>query len=69
MNWLMQQKLERREQRIVPEELLEGVRQEAERLWSLAAVVTMQSGRYSQAATSAIDLSGSALIFARHTPS
>jgi transposase len=53
MNWLMQQKLEHREQRIVLEELLEGVRQEAERVerleqaireavpeWSLAEVAT-----------------------------
>jgi transposase len=53
MNWLMQQKLEHREQRIALEELLEGVRQEAERVerleqaireavseWSLAEVVT-----------------------------
>jgi transposase len=53
MNWLMQQKLAHREQRIVLEEFLEGVRQEAERVqrleqamceavpeWSLAEVVT-----------------------------
>jgi transposase len=53
MNWLMQQKLEHREQRIVLEELLESVRQEAERVerleqaireavpeWSLAEVAT-----------------------------
>ena len=53
MDWLMSQKLERREQRIVLEELLEGVRQESERVerleqaireavpeWSLAEVVT-----------------------------
>ncbi len=53
MQWLMSQKLERREQRIVLEELLEGVRQESERVerleqaireavpeWSLADVVT-----------------------------
>ena len=52
MNWLMSQKLEHREQRIVLEELLEGVRQESERVerleqaireavpeWSLAEVV------------------------------
>jgi len=52
-NWLMQQKLEHREQRIALEELLEGVRQEAERVerleqsiresvpdWSLAEVAT-----------------------------
>ena len=52
MNWLMAQKLEHREQRIVLEELLEGVRQESERVerleqairetvpeWSLAEVV------------------------------
>ena len=51
MNWLMAQKLEHREQRIVLEELLEGVRQESERVerlehairetvpeWSLAEV-------------------------------
>jgi transposase len=53
MNWLMHQKLEHREQRIALEELLEGVRQEAERVerleqaireavpeWSLAEVAT-----------------------------
>lgn len=53
MNWLMRQKLEHREQRIAFEELLEGVRQEAERVerleqaireavceWSLAEVAT-----------------------------
>jgi len=53
MNWLMRQKLEHREQRIAFEELLDGMRQEAERVgrleqaireavpeWSLAAVVT-----------------------------
>ena len=53
MNWLMQQKLEHREQRIAFEELLDGVRQEAERVerleqsireavpeWSLAEVAT-----------------------------
>src|SRR5712672_451702 len=53
MNWLMLQKLEHREQRIVLEELLEAVRQESERVerleqairdavpeWSLAEVVT-----------------------------
>src|SRR5262249_15995379 len=52
MNWLMSQKLEHREQRIALEELLEGVRQERERVerlgegiggavdeWSLAEVV------------------------------
>lgn len=52
MNWLMSQKLEHREQRIALEELLEGVRQEGERVerleqaireavpeWSLAEVV------------------------------
>ena len=52
MRWLLSQKLERREQRIVLEELLEGVRQESERVgrleqaireavpeWSLAEVV------------------------------
>src|SRR5215472_2363070 len=53
MNWLMSQKLEHREQRIALEELLEGMRQESERVerledaireavpeWSLAEVVT-----------------------------
>ena len=53
MNWLMQQKLEHREQRIAFEELLDGMRQEAERVerlgqsirgavpeWSLAEVAT-----------------------------
>jgi transposase len=53
MNWLMGQKLEHREQRIAFEELLEGMRQESERVerlqeaireavpeWSLAEVVT-----------------------------
>jgi transposase len=53
INWLMQQKLEHREQRIAFEELLEGMRQEAERVerleqaiceavpeWSLAEVAT-----------------------------
>ena len=53
MRWLMQQKLEHREQRIAFEELLEGMRQEAERVerleqaireavaeWSLAKVAT-----------------------------
>src|SRR6267142_539542 len=52
MNWLMAQKLEHREQRIAFEELLEGIRQESERVerlekaireavpeWSLAEVV------------------------------
>jgi transposase len=59
MRWLMEQKLEHREQRISFEELLEGVRQESERVerlenairevvpeWSLAeAVVAMQAMR------------------------
>jgi hypothetical protein len=53
MRWLMAQKLEHREQRIAFEELLEGIRQESERVerleeaireavpeWSLAEVVT-----------------------------
>ncbi|WP_377831080.1 IS110 family transposase (plasmid) [Bradyrhizobium lupini] len=53
MRWLMSQKLEHREQRIAFEELLEGIRQESERLerledairevvpeWSLAEVVS-----------------------------
>jgi transposase len=53
MNWLMQQKLEHREQRIALEEFLDGVRQETERVqrleqaiseavseWSLAEVAT-----------------------------
>ncbi len=53
MNWLMQQKIEQREQRIALEELLGAVRQESERVerleqairdatpeWSLAEVVT-----------------------------
>jgi transposase len=53
MNWLMQQKLEQREQRIALEELLGAVRQDSERVerleqairdatpeWSLAEVVT-----------------------------
>jgi len=53
MNWLTQQKLEHREQRIALEELLEGMRQEAERVerleqaireavaeWSLAEIAT-----------------------------
>ena len=53
MNWLMQQKLEHREHRIAFEELLEGARQETERVerleqaireavseWSLAEVAT-----------------------------
>ena len=53
MNWLMQQKLEQREQRIALEELLGAVRQESERVerleqairdatpeWSLAEVLT-----------------------------
>ena len=53
MKWLMSQKLEHREQRMALEELLEGVRQESERVerleqaireavpeWSLAEVVT-----------------------------
>jgi transposase len=52
MRWLMSQKLEHREQRIAFEELLEGIRQESERMerledairevvpeWSLAEVV------------------------------
>jgi hypothetical protein len=52
MNWLMTHKLEHREQRIAFEELLEGIRQESERVerlekaireavpeWSLAEVV------------------------------
>ena len=52
MNWLLAQKLEHREQRIAFEELLEGIRQESERVerlekaireavpeWSLAEVV------------------------------
>jgi hypothetical protein len=52
MRWLMEQKLEHREQRIAFEELLEGIRQEGERVerlenaireavpqWSLAEVV------------------------------
>src|SRR5262245_49818277 len=52
-NWLMAQKLEHREQRMALEELLQGVRQESERIerlvqtireavpeWSLAEVVT-----------------------------
>ena len=52
MRWLMEQKLEYREQRIAFEELLEGIRQESERMerledairevvpeWSLAEVV------------------------------
>src|ERR1700741_2938368 len=52
MRWLMEQKLEHREQRIAFEELLEGIRQESERMerlegaireavpeWSLAEVV------------------------------
>ena len=57
MRWLMEQKLEHREQRIAFEELLEGIRQEGERVerlenairevvpeWSLAeAVVAMQA--------------------------
>src|SRR5438445_947497 len=59
MNWLMAQKIEHREQRIVFEELLEGIRQECERVerlenairevlpeWSLAeAVVALQAVR------------------------
>ena len=53
MKWLMSQKLEYREQRMVLEELLQGIRQEGERVerlqqaireavpeWSLAEVVT-----------------------------
>ena len=53
MKWLMSQKLEHREQRMALEELLQGIRQEGERLerleeaireavpeWSLAEVVT-----------------------------
>jgi len=53
MNWLMAQKLEHREQRMALEELLQGIRQESERVerleqairesvpeWSLAEVVT-----------------------------
>ena len=53
MKWLMAQKIEHREQRIAFEELLEGIRQESERVerlenairevvpeWSLAKVVT-----------------------------
>ena len=32
MNWLMAQKLEHREQRMALEELLQGVRQESERV-------------------------------------
>jgi transposase len=53
MNWLMAQKLERREQRIAFEELMQAIRQESERVerleeairdavpeWSLAEVVT-----------------------------
>jgi transposase len=53
MKWLMSQKLEHREQRMVLEELLQGIRQEGERVerleqaireavpeWSLAEVVT-----------------------------
>ena len=59
MKWLMAQKIEHREQRIAFEELLEGIRQESERVdrlenaihevvpeWSLAdAVVAMQAVR------------------------
>jgi transposase len=59
MKWLMAQKLEHREQRIALEELLEGIRQEGERVerlenairevvpeWSLAeAVVALQAVR------------------------
>ena len=59
MRWLMQQKLEHREQRIAFEELLEGMRQEAERMerleqaireavpeWSLAEVaIALQAMR------------------------
>src|SRR5215468_1305182 len=57
MNWLMQQKLDQREQRIALEELLGAVRQESERVerleqairdatpeWSLAEVVTALQG-------------------------
>jgi hypothetical protein len=56
MNWLMQQKLEQREQRITLEELLGAVRRESERVerleqairdatpeWSLAGVVHFAS--------------------------
>jgi transposase len=32
MNWLMAQKLEHREQRIAFEELIEGIRQESDRV-------------------------------------
>ena len=32
MNWLMSQKLQHREQRIALEELLQGIRQESERV-------------------------------------
>jgi transposase len=39
MNWLMQQKLEHREQRIVFEEFLEGARQEAERVEGLEQAI------------------------------
>src|ERR1700726_4000398 len=58
MKWLMAQKLEHREQRIAFEELLEGIRQESERVerlekaireavpeWSLAAVVAALQAR------------------------
>ena len=57
MRWLMEQKLEHREQRIAFEELVEGMRQESERVerlekaireavpeWSLAEVVTRDAG-------------------------
>ena len=58
MKWLMAQKLEHREQRMVLEELLQGVRQEDERVerleqaireavpeWSLAAHGCVGTGR------------------------
>src|ERR1700676_4018402 len=71
MNWLMLQKLEHREQRIVIEELLGAVRQESERVerleqatrdavpeWSLAEVVTaLQAMR-------GIDLVGAVTVLA-----
>jgi transposase len=39
MNWLMAQKLEHREQRIAFEELLEGIRQESERIERLEKAI------------------------------
>jgi hypothetical protein len=45
MRWLMEQKLEHREQRIAFEELLEGIRQESERMERLEGAIRDGSTR------------------------